>query len=149
MVRRLLVRGMLAGLLAGIVGFLFARQLGEPPVNTAIAFGAYVESNVHTEQPEVELVARSLQSSAGLGTGTLIYGVALGGMFALVFVAIYGRLGPLAARGTASGWTVRRVGCRIDRRRRLPDRHRAVLRRLSRHQRGTPTNTSVRVGRGH
>ena len=102
MVRALLIRGMLAGLLAGILGFLFARQLGEPPVNTAIAFGSYVEYTVHNQQPEVELVARSLQSSAGLGTGTLIYGVALGGMFALVFAAAYGRLGPLAARGTAA-----------------------------------------------
>ncbi len=102
MVRSLLIRGMLAGLLAGILGFLFARQLGEPPVNTAIAFGSYVEYTVHNEAPEIELVSRSLQSSAGLGTGTLIYGVALGGMFALVFTATYGRLGPLAARGTAA-----------------------------------------------
>jgi hypothetical protein len=102
MVRALLIRGMLAGLLAGIVGFLFARQLGEPPVNTAIAFESYVEYAVHGEEPEVQLVSRPLQSSAGLGTGTLIYGVALGGVFALVFAATYGRLGPLAARGTAA-----------------------------------------------
>jgi hypothetical protein len=101
-VRALLIRGMLVGLLAGILGFLFARQLGEPPVNTAIAFESYVEYTVHNEQPEVELVSRSLQSSAGLGTGTLIYGVALGGVFALVFTATYGRLGPLRARGTAA-----------------------------------------------
>lgn len=93
---------MLAGLLAGVLGFIFARQIGEPPVNTAIAFESYVEYTVHNEEPEVELVSRSLQSTAGLGTGTLIYGVALGGMFALVFAAAYGRLGPLAARGTAA-----------------------------------------------
>jgi len=102
MVRTLLIRGMLAGLLAGILGFLFARQLGEPPVDTAIAFESYVEYTVRHEAPEVELVSRPLQSSAGLGTGTLIYGVALGGVFALVFAATYGRLGPLAARGTAA-----------------------------------------------
>lgn len=93
---------MLAGLLAGVLGFLFAHQIGEPPVNTAIAFGDYVEYTVHNEAPEVELVSRSLQSSAGLGTGTLIYGTALGGMFALVFAVAYGRLGALAARGTAA-----------------------------------------------
>jgi len=102
MVRTLLIRGMLAGLFVGVLGFLFARQLGEPPVNTAIAFDSYVEYTVHNQQPEVELVSRPLQSSAGLGTGTLIYGVALGGVFALVFTATYGRLGPLAARGTAA-----------------------------------------------
>jgi hypothetical protein len=102
MVRSLLVRGMLAGLIAGVVGFLFARLLGEPSVNTAIAFESYVEYTVHDEVPEAELVSRPIQSSAGLTTGTVIYGAALGGVFALVFAAAYGRLGPLGARGTAA-----------------------------------------------
>jgi hypothetical protein len=93
---------MLAGLLAGVIGFCFASLVGEAPENTAIAFEAYVEYTVHHEEPEAELVSRPLQSTAGLGTGTLIYGVALGGIFALVFVAAYGRLAPLAARGTAA-----------------------------------------------
>jgi hypothetical protein len=102
MVRSLLIRGMLAGLLAGVLGFAFARQFGEPSVNTATAFESYVEYDLHHEAPEEELVSRPLQSSAGLGTGTLLYGVALGGMVALVFAAAYGRLGVLAARGTAA-----------------------------------------------
>jgi hypothetical protein len=102
MVRLLLVRGMIAGLLAGVLGFGFARFVGEPDVNAAIAFGSYVEYTVHHERPEMELVSRSLQSSAGLGTGTLIYGVAMGGIFALVFSAVYGRLKPFSARGTAA-----------------------------------------------
>ncbi|MBV9598170.1 MAG: CbtA family protein [Chloroflexi bacterium] len=102
MVGGLLVRGMLAGLLAGVLGFVYAHQFGEPSVNTAIAFESYVEYDVHQQPREVELVSRDLQSTAGLGTGTLIYGVAVGGMFALVFAATYGRLGSLAARGTAA-----------------------------------------------
>lgn len=102
MVRALLIRGMLAGLLAGVIGFGFALLVGESPVNTAIAFGSYVEVTVRHEEPEEEMVSRSLQGSAGLGTGTLIYGVALGGVVALVFAAVYGRLLPLAARGTAA-----------------------------------------------
>src|SRR2546423_13330793 len=102
MVRALLVRGMLAGLVAGIVGFCFAFLVGESSVNSALAFESYVEYIVHHEAPEAEMVSRPLQSSAGLGTGTLMYGVALGGIFALVFVAAYGRLLPLAARGTAA-----------------------------------------------
>jgi len=101
MVGALLIRGMLVGLLAGVLGFVFAHQLGEPSVDTAIAFESYVEYDVHHEAPEVELVSRDLQSTAGLGTGTLIYGVALGGIFALVFAATYGRLGSLGARATA------------------------------------------------
>jgi hypothetical protein len=93
---------MLAGLLAGVLGFAFGRVFGEPAVDAAIAFESYVEHDVHHEAPAAELVSRDLQSTAGLGTGTLIYGVALGGMFALVFTASYGRLGQLAARGTAA-----------------------------------------------
>ncbi|HEY1291703.1 MAG TPA: CbtA family protein [Chloroflexota bacterium] len=102
MVRALLIRGMLAGLLAGVLGFVYAHQFGEAAVDTAIAFESYVEYDVHHETPEMELVSRDLQSTAGLGTGTLIYGVALGGMFALVFAAVYGRLGSLGARATAA-----------------------------------------------
>jgi putative cobalt transporter subunit CbtA len=93
---------MLAGLLAGVLGFAFARQFGEPSVETAIAFESYVEYDLHHEQPEEELVSRPAQSTAGLGTGTLLYGAALGGMLALVFAAAYGRLGALTARGTAA-----------------------------------------------
>jgi len=93
---------MLAGLLAGVLGFVFAHQVGEASVDTAIAFESYVEYDVHHEEPEVELVSRDLQSTAGLGTGTLIYGIGLGGLFGLVFAAAYGRVGRLAARGTAA-----------------------------------------------
>ena len=102
MVQGLLVRGMLAGLLAGVIGFGFARIVGEPNIDRALAFESYVEYAGHAEAAEPELVSRSLQSSAGLGTGTLLYGVAMGGIFALVFAASYGRLKPFSARGTAA-----------------------------------------------
>jgi len=102
MVRNLLIRGMLAGLVSGVLGFCFAWAVGESPVNAAIAFEQYVEYTVHHEEPEDEVVSRRLQSTAGLATGTLIYGVALGGIFSLVFTAAYGRLRPLGARGTAA-----------------------------------------------
>jgi len=102
MIGSLLVRGMLAGVLAGVLGFAFAWLVGEGPVDRAIAFESFVEHTVHHEPPEEALVGRPLQSSAGLATGTLIYGTALGGILALVFGATYGRLRPFAARGTAA-----------------------------------------------
>jgi len=102
MVRALLIRGMLAGLLAGALGFIYAHQFGENAIDTAIAFEAYVEYEVHHEEPEAELVSRQIQSTAGLGTGTLIYGAAFGGIFSLAFAAAYGRIGRLSARGTAA-----------------------------------------------
>lgn len=102
MVRTLLVQGMLAGLLAGILGFCFAWTVGEAPVEAAIAFEAHVASVAHADAHEDEIVSRAVQSTAGLGTGTLIYGVALGGIFALVVVLAYGRVAPLSMRGTAA-----------------------------------------------
>ncbi len=38
MVGKLLLRGMLVGLIAGILAFAFARVYGEPQVDKAIAF---------------------------------------------------------------------------------------------------------------
>ena len=43
-----------------------------------------------------------MQSTLGLLTGTVVYGVALGGIFALVFAAVYGRVGHARPRVTAA-----------------------------------------------
>ncbi len=103
MVRSLLIRGMLVGLVAGLAAFGFARWRGEPSVNTAIAFESAVEARHDAAgTPHEETVSRSVQASAGLGTGALLYGVAIGGIFALVFTVAYGRIGLRTARGTAA-----------------------------------------------
>jgi len=101
MVRSLLIRGMLVGLLAGLAAFGFARWKGEPSVDKAIAFESYVETQ-HHEPAGHDDVSRSVQDSAGLGTGAILYGVAMGGIFALVFTVAYGRIGLRTARGTAA-----------------------------------------------
>jgi hypothetical protein len=102
MVRSLLIRGMLVGLVAGLAAFGFARWKGEPAVRKAIAFESYVEYDVHHEAPEEDLVGRTVQDSAGLGTGAILYGVAMGGIFAIVFSIAYGRIGLQTAKGTAA-----------------------------------------------
>jgi predicted cobalt transporter CbtA len=107
MVRSLLIRGMLVGLVAGLAAFGFARWKGEPAVRKAIAFESYVDANAHRDSPGAEPhhdepVSRSVQDSAGLGTGAIVYGVALGGIFALVFTVAYGRIGLRTAKGTAA-----------------------------------------------
>jgi len=93
---------MLVGLAAGLLAFGVARVLGEPQVNKAIAFEEYVDANVHHESGEAGPVSRAVQDSGGLGAGAILYGVAFGGLFALVFAAAYGRLGTMTARGTAA-----------------------------------------------
>jgi len=92
MLRNLLLCGLLAGLCGGLLATGFARVVGETQINQAIAF----EDSQYKAQglpPEKPVVSRSLQSSLGLLTAAVVYGLALGGLFALAFAAAYGRIG--------------------------------------------------------
>lgn len=90
------MRGMLAGLAAGVLALVAAYLLGEPSVDRAIAF-----EDGHSHEHEVEVVSRSLQSTAGLATGVLVYGVAFGGIAALAYCFALGRVGRFGPRATA------------------------------------------------
>ncbi|GAA1369538.1 CbtA family protein [Streptomyces beijiangensis] len=96
-VRALLVRGMLAGLAAGVLALVVAYLLGEPRVDSAIAY-----EGAHTHEHGEEMVSRSLQSTAGLATGVLLFGIAVGGIAALAFCFALGRIGRFGPRGTAA-----------------------------------------------
>ena len=104
MMRALLIRGMLVGVLAGLLSFGMARILGEPEIERAIAFevetGDHAKAHDHAAG-EPETVSRATQSGIGLLTALLVYGAAFGGLFALVFGLVYGRVGPWDARTTA------------------------------------------------
>ncbi|GAA1692459.1 CbtA family protein [Streptomyces yatensis] len=97
-VRALLVRGMLAGLAAALPALAVAYLLGEPRVDSAIAFE---EAHSH-EHGGAELVSRTMQSTAGLSTGVLVYGVAFGGIAALAVCVALGRIGRFGPRATAA-----------------------------------------------
>jgi hypothetical protein len=57
---------------------------------------------VHHEPAEAELVSRGLQRTLGLLTGTVVMGIAVGGLFSLVFAWAYGRIGAMSPRLTAA-----------------------------------------------
>lgn len=101
MVGSLLVRGMLVGIVAGLLAFGFARVFGEPQIDHAIAFEEQ-QAQAAGEAPEPELVSRSTQAGIGLLTGILVYGASVGGLFALVFSYVQGRIGGFGPRGTAA-----------------------------------------------
>ena len=118
--RDLLVRGLLAGLLAGVATFFVAYVVGEPSVGAAIALeesGEHADTHSHggtAEEPSSEehahdtgagaahetVVPRSLQSTAGLATATVVAGVTLGGLVGAVSALALGRLGRLGVRST-------------------------------------------------
>ncbi|MFD9791244.1 CbtA family protein [Streptomyces sp. NPDC059070] len=96
-VRALLVRGMLAGLAAGVLALVVAYLLGEPRVDSAISF-----EDAHAHEHGEEVFSRTLQSTGGLATGVLVFGVAVGGIAALAFCVALGRIGRFGARATAA-----------------------------------------------
>ena len=101
MIRSLLVRGMLVGVAAGVLAAAFAYAFGEPQIQHAIDFEEQLV-RANGDPAEAELVSRETQRTAGLLTGTVLLGAALGGIFALVFAWAYGRIGAMSPRLTAA-----------------------------------------------
>lgn len=99
--RRLLIRGMLCGLLAGLLGAAVGALLGDGPAADAIDFEASSAAAAGAAA-EPELVSRTVQRTAGLLTGTVVFGGAVGGVFALAYGFAQGRLGQFRVRGTAA-----------------------------------------------
>ena len=96
----LLVRGLIVGLFAGLLAGTFAYVMGEPRVDAAIAIeeaGGHTHTHEqadhdHQDQAEEQpLVSRDGQK-AGLFLATSLYGVALGGMFAVAFTLLRRKL---------------------------------------------------------
>jgi hypothetical protein len=96
MMSRLLGRGLLAGLAGGLIAFAFAHTFGEAPIDRAISF-----EDAHAVAADPMLVSRGIQSTAGLLTATCVFGLALGGLFALTFAAVQGRVLRLRPSHTA------------------------------------------------
>jgi hypothetical protein len=109
MVRTLLIRGMLVGLVAGLLVFSFGKLFGEPQVDRAVTFEtamdeakANMTKGMLMPADEPELVSREVQASFGLFTGVVVYSTAFGGLFALVFAFAYGRAGNLSPRAVSA-----------------------------------------------
>jgi len=100
MVKHLLLRGMMAGVLSAILAVLFARAFGEPAIDLAIAFEHAHEAHMGMAD-EPEIVSRATQAGLGLLVAVAMYGAAIGGIFALLFSYAYGRIGRIAPRNLA------------------------------------------------
>jgi hypothetical protein len=106
MVGSLLMRGMLVGIVAGILSFGFLKIVGEPEVDHAIAFEAQMDATkivpIASAQADDGIVSRSTQAGIGLFVAVVVYNAAFGGLFALAFALAYGRVGELGPRSTAA-----------------------------------------------
>jgi hypothetical protein len=104
MEKRIIGRGLLAGALAGVLSFAFARIFVEPVIERAIAFEDGVSAahegahGGHGHEHGVELFTRGVQANVGMGFGVLAFSVAMSALFAVVFCVAYGRFGNVSAR---------------------------------------------------
>ncbi|MFF5246796.1 CbtA family protein [Streptosporangium sp. NPDC000095] len=106
MISKLIVRGLVAGLLAGLLAAVFAYTVGEPRIDQAIALeeAAAAASSAephddtgtaaHSHDDEEEALVSRDGQRFGLFLALGLYGLAIGGLFSLVYAAVRGRAGP-------------------------------------------------------
>lgn len=107
MVRSLVLRAMAAGLLGGLVAFVFARILAEPLIQGAIDYesgrgeaeNALAAAAGEAVEPEgAEVFSRTVQSTIGIGAGMVLFGLAVGCFFGVAYCLAHGRVGRTSPR---------------------------------------------------
>jgi len=110
MVKALVLRGMGAGAIAGLLAFVFARIFAEPLLQRAIDYGAgrddasndlAVAAGQAPAGAGPDIFSRTVQSGIGISVGMVFVGVAFGALFALAFALYHGRVGKLRPRTLA------------------------------------------------
>ncbi|MBF6065493.1 CbtA family protein [Nocardia terpenica] len=110
MEKRIIGRGVLLGALGGLLAFVFARILAEPIIGRAIDYesgrdDAQMALDKAAGRPMpmegAELFTRDVQANIGLGFGVIVFGVAMGALFAVVYTVCLGRVGALRSRTLA------------------------------------------------
>ena len=99
---RVIGRGALAGLIAGVLGFVFARIWAEPVIDKAIDYESGRDDilaalNTAAGRPVApdgpEIFSRTMQSTVGIATGIIAFSVAMGALVAVAYLVLHGRFG--------------------------------------------------------
>jgi predicted cobalt transporter CbtA len=113
---RIILRGALSGLVAGILGFIFAKVFAEPLISKAIDYeygrGAVLDAlnkAAHrTVAPaEAEIFSRDIQSTVGVASGIVAFSVAMGALVAVAYLVLHGRF---ALRPSRLAWMIAGFG---------------------------------------
>jgi hypothetical protein len=99
MEKHIIGRGVLAGALAGLLAFVWAKIFLEPIIGRAVEFE---EHHRHSHGEGVELFTRGVQSNIGMGFGVLAFAVAMGALLAVVFCVAYNRVNSLSVRALSA-----------------------------------------------
>ncbi|AFR48372.1 CbtA family protein [Gordonia sp. KTR9] len=121
MEKKFIGAGLLAGLIAGIVSFVFARFYLEPVVGKAVdyegarseaeeALAHAAEPGGHTHGEGGELFTRAMQENLGAGVGNVVFALCMGAFFAVAFTVLWSYVGsrhpatdPRAVAGALGG----------------------------------------------
>ncbi|SEP05375.1 CbtA family protein [Amycolatopsis saalfeldensis] len=110
MEKKLLLRGALTGAFAGLLAFVFARVFAEPQIQAAIDYesgrdAAQAALDQAAGQPAAEegpeLFSRAVQANVGIGAGMILFGLAMGLLFTVVYTVCLGRVGQVRPRTLA------------------------------------------------
>lgn len=111
MEKKLIGWGALAGALAGLLAFVFAKVFAEPQIQAGADYESGREEAQHAlvqaagkamaDHDGGELFSRAVQGNLGIGAGMVLFGVAMGLLFAVVYTVCLGRVGRLRPRTLA------------------------------------------------
>ncbi|MDT4986076.1 MAG: hypothetical protein QOI74_170 [Micromonosporaceae bacterium] len=100
MEKKLILRGALAGAVGGLLAFVFARIFAEPLIETAIDYGAG-RDHAAGQHGGMDLFSRTTQANVGIGAGMIVFGLAMGTLYAVVYAVYLGRVGAVRPRTLA------------------------------------------------
>lgn len=97
---RVIWRGALSGGIAGALAFVFAKIFAEPVIDKAIAYESGRDSWLAALNTAVgravapdgpEIFSRNIQSTIGIATGLIGFGIAMGALIAVAYLVLHGR----------------------------------------------------------
>ena len=110
MEKKIILRGVLAGAIAGLLAFVFARIFAEPQVQAAIDYESGRDAmqaaldkaaGLPAEPAGPDIFSRTIQANVGIGAGMILFGIAMGALFAVVYAVCLGRVGAVRPRNLA------------------------------------------------
>jgi hypothetical protein len=110
MERKLIVRGVLAGAIAGLLAFAFARIFAEPVITQAIDYESGRDAVIAALDKAAgrpvsdagpDIFSRTVQANIGIGIGMIAFGAAMGALFAVAYALCLGRVGGVRTRTLA------------------------------------------------
>src|SRR3954467_15985104 len=109
MEKRIIWRGVLAGAVGGLLSFVFARIFAEPLIQQAVDYEdgraaareSLTASAGITPHEHVEPFSRAVQGNVGIGVALILFGAAMGALFAVAYAICLGRTGRLRPRTLA------------------------------------------------